>query len=126
MNEIMDQLQPYITSIVVAVVGILTTIVLAFIAQLKTKVNLWIDTKTSASQRELFHKIANEAFAHAETVFSSETSRNKLNKAFIYASAKLSDLGIDVTAEEIHAAIEKACLDHNANKSKIVKKDKAS
>jgi len=118
MNEIMDQVQPYIISIVVAIVGILTTVVLSLLAQLKAKVNVWIDTKTSESQRELIHKIANEAFAYAETVLNSETGRNKLNQAFMYASEKLGKLGIQVTAEEINAAIEKAVLEYNAHKKK--------
>ncbi|MMZ65372.1 hypothetical protein D1872_277730 [compost metagenome] len=58
-------------------------------------------------------------------MFNSETGRNKLNQAFIYASSKLGNLGIQVTAEEINAAIEKACLEYNANKVKVVKEDKA-
>lgn len=124
MENTIELIQPYITSIVVAVVGILTTIVLGLLASLKTKVNVWIDTRTTASQRELLHKVANEAFAHAETVYNSESSRNKLNQAFIYASEKLGDMGIKVTKEEINAAIERACLEFN--KVKTVKEDKAS
>lgn len=118
MNQIMDQIQPYVVSIVVAIVGLAATLVLGFIAQLKTKVNNWIDTKTSESQRELIHKIANEAFAYAETAFKSESGRNKLNQAFVYASEKLGTLGIKVTSEEINAAIEKAVLEYNAQKKK--------
>lgn len=133
MNEIMDQLQPYITSIVVALVGLLTTVILAVISKLKVRVNEWIDTKIeeskikiSESQREQLHKIANEAFAHAESMFKTESGIVKLSKAFIYASEKLGLNGIKVTDDEITAAIEKACLEYNANKVKVVKGDKAS
>lgn len=126
MENTIELIQPYITSIVVAVVGILTTIVLGLLASLKTKVTVWIDTKTSASQRDLIHKIANEAFAHAESLFSSESGRVKLGKAFIYASGKLSNLGIKVSEDEVNAAIERACLEYNANKVKVVKENKAS
>lgn len=116
MENIIELIQPYITNIVVAVVGILATIVLGLLASLKTRVNVWIDTKTSASQRELLHKIANESFAYAETSFSTESGRNKFNKAFIYTSDRLGKLGIEVTAEEINAAIEKAVLEYNSKK----------
>lgn len=118
MNEIVNQVQPYIISIVVAIVGIIATVILSLLTQLKTRVNIWIDTKTSESQRELIHKIACEAFAYAESTFNSEGGRSKLNQAFMYASEKLGKLGIKITAEEINAAIEKAVLEYNAQKKK--------
>lgn len=126
MENTIELIQPYITSIVVAVVGILTTIVLGLLASLKTSVKVWINTKTSASQRELIHKIANEAFSFAESTLSTESGRMKLSCAFMYTSEKLGMLGIKVTDDEINAAIEKACLEFNANKVKIVKEEKAS
>lgn len=119
MENLGELIQPYVTSIVVAVVGILTTIVLAFIATLKTKINLWIDTKTSASQRELIHKIANEAFAYIESTMKDQGSKTKLSAAYMYASEKLGQLGINVTKEEIDAAVEKAVLEYNAKQKKV-------
>ncbi|MNI00946.1 hypothetical protein D3C73_537640 [compost metagenome] len=123
MNQFIQEIQPYIMSIVVAVVGLLTTVVLALLASLKTKVNLWIDTKTSVSQRELLHKVAAEAFAHAETMFMDESGlgTRKLNEALIYASKKLGNIGVKVSTEELKAAIHNACLKHNADKVKVLK-----
>lgn len=116
--NIIEYIQPYLEDIIKNVVGILALIVLSSFALLRTKIKVWIDTKTSANQRELLHKIANEAFAYAETVYNSEPSRNKLSQAFIYASNRLGKLGIKVTEEEINAAIEKAVLEYNAQKKK--------
>lgn len=112
----MEHIQPYLSEIIQALVGILALLVLSFLALLRTRVNLWIDTKISSNQRELIHKIANEAFAYAESTMSTESGRNKLNQAFIYTSEKLGKLGIQVTTEEINAAIEKAVLEYNAQK----------
>lgn len=116
MENIMDQIQPYVVQVVSALISILALIVLSFLALLRTRVNLWIDTKISASQRDLIHKIANEAFAYVEATMTTESGRNKLNQAFIYTSEKLGKLGIQVTTEEINAAIEKAVLEYNSNK----------
>lgn len=129
MHDVWEQIQPSVTTIVVALVGILTTVVLSLLAMLRTRINLWIDTRTSATQRELLHKIANEAFAHAETMFSSEMGTKKMNEALIYAQDKLSKVGIKVTMEELKAAIHEACLKYNADKVKVLKDgngDKAS
>jgi len=117
MQNIWEQIQPQVSGIVLTIVGILATVVLSLLALLKVRVSLWIDTKTSAAQRELLHKIANEAFAYAEATLNSGDGRLKLNQAFLYASEKLGKLGIQVSSEEINAAIEKACLDYNASKN---------
>lgn len=127
MDHLWDQVQPQVSAIIIYIVGIMATVVLALLAMLKTRVSLWIDTKTSAAQRELLHKIANEAFAHAETMFSDQAGAKKLNEALIYASDKLGKIGIKVTMEELKAAIHEACLKYNADKVKVLKNgDKAS
>lgn len=116
MGNIMEHIQPYVGEIVSALISILALVVLSFLALLRTRVNLWIDTKISASQRDLIHKIANEAFSYAESTLNTESGRKKLNQAFIYTSEKLGKLGIKVTDEEINAAIEKAVLEYNSKK----------
>jgi len=114
--NIWEHIQPALATIVIALVGILTTVILSLLALLKTRVNLWIDTKTSASQRDLLHKICNEAFAHAETLFQGQGAVRKMNEALQYASDKLGRLGIKVSTEELKAAIHDAWL-KNQNKA---------
>lgn len=126
MGQIWQEVSPILSDLIVEVIKFAVVVLLAVFGIMKLKVKSAIDSIKDKNQRELFHKIANEAFAYAETVYKSETSRNKLNQAFMYASNKLGDLGISVTTEEITAAIEKACLEFNANKVKIVKEDKDS
>lgn len=112
MNEIWDQIQPQVATVVVAVVGILATVVLSMLALLQKRVKLWIDSKTSLAERELIHKIANEAYAYAEKQFKETGGPTKLSEAYDYASRLLGNAGIKVEPEEIKAAIEKAVLEY--------------
>lgn len=112
MQDIFNDAQPYLSTLVLALIGLLTTVVLRVISVLQKKVLLWIDSKTSAADREVLHKIASEAFAIAEkTVTGSQT---KYNTAYSYTSEMMGKAGIQVTPEEIKAAVEKAVLDYNA------------
>lgn len=126
MDQIWQEISPVLSNIVVELIKLLALAVLAGFGLLQLKVKSAIDTVKDKNNREMLHKIANEAFAHAEALFGSESGRQKLGKAFIYASSKLGNLGIKVTDDEINAAIERACLEYNANKVKVVKEEKAS
>ncbi|MBY9081188.1 hypothetical protein KIH86_23860 [Paenibacillus sp. HN-1] len=112
MNEIVNEAQPYITAIVLALIGLLTTVILRSISILQKRVTIWIDSRQSVSERELLHKIAAEAFAIAEKEVSGATL--KYNAAFAYTSDRLGKAGIKVSSDEIKASIEKAVLDYNA------------
>jgi LL-H family phage holin len=116
MDQIWQEVSPLVSQLVVELIKIIALIVLAGFGLLQLKVKSAINTVENKNQREVLHKIANEAFAYAETSFSTESGRNKFNKAFIYTSDRLGKLGIEVTAEEINAAIEKAVLEYNAQK----------
>ncbi|MFD1136721.1 phage holin [Paenibacillus urinalis] len=125
MHDIWQDISPMISDVIVELIKILVVVLLAGLGLLQFKVKSAIDTIKNKNQRETFHKIANEAFAFAETMFTNEASQDKLNRAYDYASAKLKNLGITLTPEEITAAIEKACLEYNTKK-KVVIEDKAS
>lgn len=125
MDQIWNEVSPMLSQLVIEIIKILTVVILAGVGLLQARIKKAIDSVKDNNQREMFHKIANEAFAYAETTFKSETSRNKMTQAFMYASSKLGDIGIKVSDKEITAAIEKACLDYNAKK-KFVIEDKAS
>jgi LL-H family phage holin len=125
MEQIWNDVSPMLSQLVIEIIKILTVVVLSGLGLLSFKIKSAIDSVKDKNQREMFHKIANEAFSYAEATFKSETSRNKMTQAFMYASSKLGDIGIKVSDKEITAAIEKACLDYNAKK-KVVIEDKAS
>lgn len=110
MNEL---LQEHIYTIVAAVIGIITTIVLTLLTALQKRLILWLESKTSVNDRELIYKVAGEAFALAEKSFKTSTGQAKLNFAYSYASELLIKAGIKITNDEIKAAIEKAVLDYN-------------
>lgn len=114
MNNLWEAVQPHVQTIIISLIGIIATVVLSLLAVLQKRVNLWIASKTSVSDRELIHRVASEAFALAEKAFKETNGQAKLNYAFSYTSEHLAKAGIKVTADEIKAAIEKAVLDYNA------------
>ncbi|MBP1992103.1 phage holin, LLH family [Paenibacillus eucommiae] len=70
--------------------------------------------KTIQEQRELLHKIASEGFALAEQTFKQLGGEQKLSSAQDYVIRRLDAAGVQFSAMEIRAAIEKAVLDYNA------------
>lgn len=114
MQTIIDSAQPYITAIVLAVVGLLAAVALRTIALLQAKGIAWLDGKLNVQQRELLHKIASEGFAYAQTVYKELGGEEKLQQALAYASDQLAARGIEAAPEEIRAAVEKAYLAYKA------------
>ncbi|MFC7560276.1 hypothetical protein ACFQ5D_23260 [Paenibacillus farraposensis] len=81
MQPIIDSIQPYVSTVVTAAVGVLTTIVLAGLNNVKVKVNTWLEARTAVAQREVIHKIAGEGFAFAQTAFKEAGGERKLQEA---------------------------------------------
>ncbi|AET60277.1 hypothetical protein HPL003_17665 [Paenibacillus terrae HPL-003] len=119
MQTLIEGVQPYVTTIATAAVGVLTTFVLAGLNTVKGKVNAWLEARTTAAQREVIHKIAGEGFAFAQTAFKQAGGERKLQEALQYASLTLSSQGIAVSQVELRSAIEKAYLEYKA-KTKAV------
>ncbi|MNW50403.1 hypothetical protein D3C74_278560 [compost metagenome] len=119
MQTIIETVQPYVSTIVTAIVGVLVTFALAGINTLKNKANNWLDARTTAAQREVIHKVAGEAFALAQTTFKDAGGVRKMQEALQYASLRLTEQGIVVSPTELQAAIEKAYLEYKA-KTKTV------
>lgn len=116
MNEVWESIQPQLTTIVSSIIAVLVTLVLALLAYIQKRVIVWINSKTSLSERELVHKVASEAFAIAENAFNSQAGKAKMNFAYSYTSDLLTKAGIKISDDEIKAAIEKAVLDYNLKK----------
>ncbi|WP_339248274.1 phage holin, LLH family [Paenibacillus sp. FSL R10-2796] len=116
MQPIIDQAQPYITAVALAIVGVLATVILRAVALLQQKANSWFDAKLSVSQRELLHKITTEAVAYAETLFRQADGEKKLGNAILYVEEQLDKKGISFSSVEITSAIEHAYLSYAKNK----------
>ncbi|MEJ3720068.1 hypothetical protein WGM54_18960 [Paenibacillus polymyxa] len=56
MQTIIETVQPYVNTIVTAAAGVLTAFVLGDLNKLKIKVNVWLEARTTAAQREVIHK----------------------------------------------------------------------
>jgi len=113
----MEQAQPYIVSIVTALIGILATIITGSIQKAQKRAAAYYNAHTNEKDRELLHKIGKEAFAWAEALYKEHDGDRKLQEAFEYASEKLKAVGVDVSGDEIRASIEKAVVDYNAKKA---------
>ena len=107
---VVDHAQPYIITIVTAVIGLVATLLLGLLKTLKAKLDIWLDAKLSVEQRNLLHKIGKEAFTHAETVYKYADGEKKLDQAYTYATSRLASLGIKMSEQEIKAAIHEAWL----------------
>lgn len=125
MEQFWNEISPIVSSVILELIKLLTVIVLSGAGYLTLKAKASIDTIKNKAQREILHKLANEGFAYAETYFQSESGQIKLNNALSYVSSRLGDLNIQLSLDEVRAAVEKACLEYNAKK-KVVIKDKAS
>lgn len=110
MQPIVEAAQPYATLIVKAVIGALAAVLLTAVGVIRAKAVTYLDSKLDTTQRELLHKVAGEAFAYAETVYWSEASQVKLAQAMEYAAKQLGRRGVQITPDEIRAAIEAAYL----------------
>lgn len=113
----MEIIQPYITGIVQALVGLLATAVVALLISLRQKVSNWIKSKTTVNQREMLHKFSLEAFAFAETAFKDAGGNEKLTAAYGYLSRRAKEHGIEISALEIEVIIEKSVLEFNGKPS---------
>ncbi|MEK4456819.1 hypothetical protein [Paenibacillus sp. FSL R10-2748] len=85
-QTIIETVQPYVSTIVTAAAGVLTAFVLGGLNKLKTKVNVWLEARTTAAQREVIHKIAGEGFAFAQTAFKEAGGERKLQEALQYTT----------------------------------------
>lgn len=114
MQPIVEAAQPYVTTIVTAIVGALAAVLLAAVGVIREKAVTYLDSKLDATQRELLHKVAGEAFAYAETVYKGAENQVKLAQAMEYAAQQLGRRGVQITPDEIRAAIEAAYLKSQA------------
>ncbi|WP_020615722.1 phage holin [Paenibacillus daejeonensis] len=114
----MEQLQPHIGAIGDALVSILVVVLLGIAATLRTKVNEWLASRTTAAQREILHKLAAEGAALAETTWREKGGPEKLSDAVKYVEGMLRKNGIEFDPLSIQAAIEKAVQDFNAQQQK--------
>lgn len=114
MQTLIDQAQPYITTIVLALIGVLTTVILRSVSLLQLKADAWFDAKLNVQQREMLHKIATEGFAYAQTVYKELGGEEKLQQALAYVSDQLATKGIKVSSDEVRAAVEDAYLKYKA------------
>ncbi|MGO4952046.1 phage holin [Paenibacillus sp. DRB1-1] len=114
MQTIIETVQPYVSTVATAILGVLTAIVIAGLNTIKVKANEWINARTTESQRVLLHKLAEEGFSLAKTVFKEADGPKKLQQAISYVTRQLEQRGIYLTDTEIQGAIEKAYLDYKA------------
>jgi LL-H family phage holin len=108
MKSALELAQPYLETIATASFGLLAMIILAFITQLRRKVEAWLVARTSTAQRELLHKLAAEAYAWMERQYGPEAGQQKLTEAVRYVMDRLHLEKIGLSIEDVTAAVQKA------------------
>lgn len=106
--NLLEIAQPYLYAIATALISLLAAVVRVFIARLRTQVEAWLVSRTSAAQRELLHKLAAEAYAYTEHQYGGEAGQVKLDAAVKYVIQRLSLDKIGVTSKDVTAAVQKA------------------
>lgn len=117
----MTTIQPYLETVVQALVGLLVTVALVGIAAVQGKVQTWLAARTTAEQQAILHQLGAEAAAFAESAYKAGGGPEKLELALAYVSEKAGTIGLPVTPEGIRAVVEKAVLDFKAAPQKAVK-----
>lgn len=92
---------------------IILILVFGYLTTLRKRVVLWLETRTSAQQRDILHRLAGEAAALAESIYFGGNGPAKLRAAMSYVNERLEDRGINFSAESIRAAIEKSVMEYN-------------
>ena len=90
-----------ITQIVVAVIGLLSAVLTAFVVP-------WIKSKTSISQQAILETIARTAVCAAQQIFGAADGQQKKEYAVQRVEEALKAYGIKIDADRISEAIEAA------------------
>ena len=90
-----------ITQIVVAVIGLLSAVLTAFIVP-------WIKSKTSISQQSIIETLARSAVCAAQQIFGTDEGQQKKEYAVHRVEEALKAYGIKIDADRISEAIEAA------------------
>ncbi|WP_025685985.1 phage holin, LLH family [Paenibacillus maysiensis] len=117
-EQLIEAAQPYVVTIVTALIGLLATIATSALKKAQQKATEYYVSNTSVKDREFLHKVGVEAVAYAESVFKDFEGDKKLQEAIDYVIGRLRVMGLNVTEQEIRAVIEKAVQDYNANTKK--------
>lgn len=115
MHDIMNAISPYLSEVVVAIVGVLATLAAVGLRKVQAKLSALLDARLTESQRALLHTIASEAYAYAEAEFKGAGGPDKLEAATQYALAKMAGAGVNVAIDDVKSAIHKAWISAGGN-----------
>ncbi len=111
---LINAVQPYILGILQVILFVLVGVLISALLKVKGFVINWLLAHTTAKQRDTLHQLGEEAFAFAKTVYINHDGPTKLAAAVAYLSSRLREKGLNVTPDEMRAAIEKAYLAYQA------------
>jgi len=109
-------MEQFVHEITNGLVSLLALLVLVAMTELRKRVLGWIDARKSTAEREFLYKLAQEGFALVEQTMSEAASGNKIAAASAYVSRHLEARKINVSHEEVRAAIERFVTEYNKHK----------
>jgi hypothetical protein len=110
----LELIQPYLSDVVEILLSIVLILITGALVELRRRTLKWIESRTNKEQRELLHRLAEEAFSFAETAYKELDGPRKYDQAVYYFSNRLQDYGIELSGSEIKSAIEKVVLEYNS------------
>jgi len=66
----MKFIEPYLETLLTALVGLLVTLLLAAITAIRGRVDQWLAARTTAAEQQILHLVAKEASAMAERLYT--------------------------------------------------------
>lgn len=115
----MKLIEPYLQTLVTALIGLLVTLLLAGISKIRGKIELWLEARTTASEQQVLHLVAKEAYALAERLYIEQGGPEKMKQAIAYAAEEFRTMGIAISPIKLEAAIQAAWLDYQAKSKQL-------
>ncbi|WEG18466.1 phage holin, LLH family [Alkalihalophilus pseudofirmus] len=109
----LETLSPFLQDIVLALVGLITTLIIAVAVELRKRVLTWIDNRNSIRTQEILHTLAEQSFHLIEAKMKESSSTEKLNEAIYYVSKRAEARGINISTDEVRAEIERVVRELN-------------
>lgn len=105
-------IEPFAKEIIVAIISVLTAGVSTLVGVVVRFVLTKIASVKNANNRDILERIARDAYALVKQTMEKEKNQDKIAHAIQYVSDTLKNYKINMTPQEIRAAIEKVVVDN--------------
>lgn len=102
-------IEPYLIALLQAVLVALGGVIITALVKGKKRIEDWLEAHTTAAQREILAKLAEDAYAFGEQTNKDYKGSVKLGKAVMYVRDRIPDK-YQTPTQDIIAAVQKAWI----------------